>query len=358
MNERRIKVLVVEDSNVIRMFLVHLLNSDPQLQVIGTAANGREALEFLERNTPDVVLMDIEMPEMDGFEATRRIMETRPLPIVICTGSSNPRETISTFRLMEVGAVSCVEKPLGTEHKDFEAMASQLLQTLKLMSEVKVVRRWPRSRRDGTPSNATPVALSRRTAATIDLVGIGASTGGPPVLQTILSALPKDFPVPLLVVQHIAPGFVEGLADWLNQTTGTKVHIAAYGIQPLPGHVYLAPDDFHMAISAGGKIVLNKTEPESGLRPSVDHLFRSIADIAGANAVGVLLTGMGRDGARELKRMKDRGATTLVQDRESSVVHGMPGEAIALDAATHILSADAIGPALLTLVNRKTRPSD
>src|SRR6185437_6484598 len=183
MNEQtRIKVLVVEDSAAVRMLLVHILGSDPKIEVIGTAGSGREALQFLTRALPDVILMDVEMPEMGGFETTRQIMETQPVPIIICAGSSNPRETISAFRLMEAGAVACIEKPLGKEHPDYDVMAANLLQTVKLMSEVKVVRRWPRLRQPAKAADATP-ALPPRNPAAIQFVGIGASTGGPPVIQ-------------------------------------------------------------------------------------------------------------------------------------------------------------------------------
>jgi len=349
-HDRKINVLVVEDSNVVRMLLVHILNSDPNIQVIGTAQNGQDALDFLAHKTPDVILMDIEMPEMDGFETTRRIMELRPVPIVICGGSGNAKTTMTTFRSMEAGAVACVGKPLGRGHKDYDLLAGEILQTVKLMSEVKVVRRWARGKRD-LPAGAS--AAPKRDPNQISLIGVGASTGGPPVLQTILASLPKDFSVPLLVVQHISPGFLPGLATWLNQTTGFKVQIAAHEMMPMPGHVYMAPDDFHMAMRADGTIVLNREEPESNLRPAISHLFRSLARGFGPRAAGVLLTGMGKDGAAELKQMKDSGAQTIVQDRESSVVHGMPGEAIALGAATYILSPDKIAPAIVSLVNRQ-----
>lgn len=225
-----------------------------------------------------------------------------------------------------------------------------LLQTVKLMSEVKVVRRWPR------PLAATP-PMPRQgggplARAAIAVVGIGASTGGPPVLQTILAGLPKDFPAPILVVQHIAHGFLTGLAEWLDHTTGFQVHIASYGIQPLAGHVYLAPDDFQMGLGVGGRIILTKEGPENGLRPAVSYLFRSLAEVCGPRSVGVLLTGMGKDGATELKLMRDRGATTIAQDRDSSVVHGMPGEAIRLGGADHVLAADKIADGLVSIVRK------
>ena len=178
------------------------------------------------------------------------------------------------------------------------------------------------------------------------MVAIGTSTGGPPVLQPILAGLPKNFPIPVLIVQHIAAGFLPGLVDWLNQTTGFPTHIAAQGESLLAGHTYLAPDGYHMGLGGFGQIVLSKQQPENGLRPSVSYLFRSVAAVCGANAIGVLLTGMGRDGAEELKFLKELGAVTIAQDEESSVVHGMPGEAIKMGAASHVLAPDKI-PALL-----------
>ena len=351
MSDRKINVLVAEDSTVTRMFLVHLLESDPQIRVIGAVNDGQAALDFVEEKTPDVVLMDIHMPRLDGFEATRRIMETRPVPIVICSATASAKDVVIAFQAMEAGAIACVEKPLGREHGDFEAIAAHLLETVKLMSEVKVVRRAARSHL--APLSAAHTARWQRAPAQIKLIGIGASTGGPPVLQTILAGLPKDFAAPILVVQHIAHGFLAGMAEWLNQTTGLQIHIASYGAIPLPGHVYLAPDDFHMGIGANGHILLTKEEPENHLRPAVSYLFRSLAAAYGPNALGVLLTGMGKDGAAELKLMRDKGAITIAQDRESSVVHGMPGEAIALGGATHVLPADKIADALIALVSHR-----
>jgi two-component system chemotaxis response regulator CheB len=346
----KITVLVADDSQVTRMLLVQLLNSDPCIRVIGAVNDGQAALEFLAAATqrPDVVVMDIHMPHLDGFEATRRIMETQPLPIIICTATASPQDLAVAFRSMEAGAVACVEKPVALG-ADFESRLQNLLQTVRLMSEVKVVRRWNRSR--SVPAIPPASSSSKaRASAGVKLIGIGASTGGPLVLQTILSGLPKEFPVPLLIVQHIARGFLPGMVDWLSQTTGLRVHIAAHGVIPLPGHAYVAPDDFHLAADARGHLVLAREQAESGLRPAVSYLFRSLADSYGANAVGVLLTGMGKDGAAELKRMKDHGAHTIAQDRDSSIVHGMPGAAIELGAASQVLAADRIAGALIARI--------
>lgn len=352
MTNQKINVLVADDSKVARMLLVHLLESDPQIHVIGAVNDGQAALDFVLGNKPDVIVMDIHMPNLDGFEATRLIMETQPVPIIICSSTTDTKEVVITFRMMEAGAVACVEKPVARDHPDFEHLAANLLETVKLMSEVKVVRRWPRSRNNSTTITTRPVEL-KPAPARITLVGIGASTGGPPVLQTILSSLTKDFPASLLIVQHIAHGFLPGMVEWLNQTTGLPVHVALHGTFPLPGHAYLAPDDFHMGVGAGGRILLTGTEPENGVRPAISYLFRSLAEVCGPDAVGVLLTGMGKDGAAELKLMRDNGAATIAQDRASSIVHGMPGVAIELGAAIHILPADNIAAALVTVINRK-----
>ena len=346
-----IKVLVVEDSPVVREFLVYLLGTDPDIRVVGTANNGEEAIEAVKRHHPDVITMDIHMPKMDGLEATRRIMETDPTPIVIVSGSSDPHDVAMTFRAMEAGALAVLGRPAGIGHPDHKATARELVQTVKLMAEVKVVRRWPKTRRE----SVSPVAakVPRGEAAKIKVIAMGASTGGPPVLQTILTMLPKDLTVPVLIVQHMASGFTQGFVEWLARSSGLPVHVATHRELMLPGHVYVAPDEFQMKVEHGGKIVLTKDEPENGLRPSVSYLFRSLAAVYGGDAVAGLLTGMGRDGAEELRLLKEKGAVTFAQDKDSSVVHGMPGEAIKLDAATFILAPDKIAAVLTSLANNK-----
>jgi two-component system, chemotaxis family, protein-glutamate methylesterase/glutaminase len=347
MSREKISVLVVEDSPVVRMLLEHVLNNDPQLQVIGTANNGQEAVEFVARQKPDVILMDVHMPCMDGYEATRRIMETHPVPIVISSASMQSAEVGQTFSALEAGAVAFIEKPVGLGSPGFDQTVQKLLEVLKLMADVKVVRRWTR----GCRPVARPVASLPRQGGAIRVVAIGASTGGPPVIQTILKGLPGEYPVPILIVQHIAPGFLGGMADWLRQTSLRPVQLAVDGVTALPGNVYLAPDGSHMGITPNGRILLSKDRPEDGLRPAVSYLFRSVAEAYGPQAIGLLLSGMGKDGAAEMKLMKDRGAVTIAQDAGSSIVHGMPGEAIRCGGATYVLPADHIAAALATLVS-------
>ena len=350
-------MLVVEDSPVVREFLTYILTSDPDIQVVGVAKNGVEALDQVEMLRPDVITMDIHMPIMDGFEVTRRIMETVPTPIVIVSGSTGAMEMASTFRALEAGALAVVLRPPGLNHCAFDESSKELILTVKLMSEVKVVRRFSHEKPAPATTPAIP-AQGPKTASGIQIIAIGASTGGPPVLKEILSGLSKDFTLPVLIVQHIASGFVEGFTEWLAGTSDFPVHIASHGEVPLPGHGYVAPDGFHLGVTSGPCIALSDDSPESnGLRPSVAYLFRSVAQVLGPRAVGVLLTGMGRDGAEEMKMMKDRGAVTIAQDEDSSVVYGMPGEAIRLDAAMYILSPKGIAAMLSALSGRAKEES-
>lgn len=350
--ERKIRVLVVEDSSAGPGRLAQILAEDAAIQVVSAAQTGHGVLQFLARHAADVVLLDVESSKTDSFETTQSIMETRPVPIVLCNGQ-HPHGSTTLFRLMEAGAVACVEKPPKPAHQEFDQRCANLVRTVKLMSEIKVVHRWPRSRRPGEPEIAAASPERPDRSGPVEVVGIGASTGGPPVLQAILAALPRDFRVPILIVQHIAPGFLGGLVEWLSQTTGMKIHIGAHHLRAQGGHVYIAPDGFHMGIDRSGLIELSREGPENGLRPAVNHLFRSLADGYGPRAIGVLLTGMGRDGADEMKRMHEYGAVTIAQDQQSAVINGMPGEAIALGAVDHVLPPDKIATVLVALTQRQ-----
>jgi two-component system chemotaxis response regulator CheB len=344
-----IRVLVVDDSPVLRELLVQLLESDPQLSVVGTAVNGRQAVEAVQRLQPDVVTMDYHMPTLNGMEATRQIMQTRPVPIVIVSGSSGADETQAAFRLLEAGALAVVAKPRGPGDPAHDADAAHLVKTVKLMAEVKVVRRWAQREPVAAPPPTAPALPPRVARGSARGIVIGASTGGPVVLKTILEHLPGRLPVPVLIVQHIAPGFIEGLAQWLGDATGVPVHVAADRQRPEAGHVYLAPEARQMKLAADGSIALVDIGPINGHCPSVSYLFDSAAAVWGAHTVAVLLTGMGRDGAEELKLLRAAGALTLAQDEESSAVHGMPGEAIRIGAATHVLAPRQIAEVLAGL---------
>jgi two-component system, chemotaxis family, protein-glutamate methylesterase/glutaminase len=338
-----IKVLIVDDSAVARELIKHILSSDPAIEIIGTAANGLEAIDFIQREKPDVVTMDVIMPKMDGYEATRHIMQTNPVPIVIVSASELPEEVDKTWRALEVGAVAQLMKPTFFDAGDPGDTTHKLIQTVKLMSEVRVVRRWRRAEPAAQPAARSAVASpAGALPQDIKVVAIGASTGGPPVLQKIFSVLPADFPVPILLVQHISPGFAAGFVEWLNRSSALHVKLAEHNEPALAGRVYVAPDGMQMGIASSGKISVTKDEMENNLRPSVSFLFRSVANAWGRQGLGILLTGMGRDGAEELKLMRDKGAVTIAQDQESCIVFGMPGEAVKLGAAKFTLPPEKI----------------
>lgn len=346
---KNVNVLVVDDSPVARELLIHILNSDPEIHVIGTAIDGEDAVEATKRLLPDVITMDIHMPKMNGYEATRRIMEENPVPIVIVTASTGGKEVSMAMRVIEAGAVALVQKPVCAGHPSYQVDTSMIIQTVKIMSEIKLVRRRTYQRRE----TSTMVDIKMQHPSEIDIVAIGASTGGPPVLQTLLSKLPKDFPIPVLIVQHMAAGFMGGFVEWLGHSCSLPIHIASNGESILPGHVYIAPDGFQMKPNRNGRISLTCDGPVNGVRPSVSYMFLSVANIYGKNAAGILLTGMGKDGAEELKLMKEKGAITIAQDKESCAVYGMPGEAVSLNAAMYVFPPEKIAIVLSSLVNIK-----
>ncbi len=349
------RVLIVEDSAVSRQLLIRILSSDPEIEVIGTANNGEEALKYLDHQMPDVVTMDIIMPRMDGYEATRKIMETKPLPVVIVSASVSKEEVEKTWKAVDAGAVAILEKPGFGDIGIKGGNAERLIETVKLMSQVKVVGRRGRPKEVGKVTIAPPLMPPRvqPTAKNVQVVAIGASTGGPPALREILVRLPVDFDAPILIVQHISPGFTQGFVDWLNGSCPMRVQLATDGERALPGNAYIAPDGCQMGIDRRCVIRLRPDKAKNGIAPSVAWLFKSTIEAFGDQSVGVLLTGMGRDGAEELKLMRDRGAPTIAQDKETSVIYGMPGEAMRLDAAKYSLPIEKIGEMLCNLVKRR-----
>ncbi len=347
-----IRLLVVEDSKTVQKALVAAFEADPQLEVIGTAESGEAAVEAVGRLKPDLVTMDVNLTGMDGFEATRAIMSTCPVPIVIVTGKMDPKDSATLFRVMEAGALMVLSKPAPLGSPDYRGSVASLIHHIKLMSEIKVVRRVFPSGAAAPRPRQLPCSAP---GPSIRVVAIGASTGGPPLLRQILAGLPAGFGAAVLVVQHMAVGFTENFVHWLNQSSRLPVRLAADGMAISPGHVYVAPDGCHMEAAAGDRIALSQAPPENGVRPSVAALFRSVAAQYGRQAAGVLLSGMGKDGAMELKLLRERGGICIAQDRESSVIFGMPGEAVQIDAAQHVLPPEGIID-LLAAVTRKDAP--
>lgn len=339
------RVLVAEDSATARELLVEILRGDPEIDVVGEAKNGLEAVEMTKRLRPSVVTMDIQMPRMDGFEATRQIMVEAPTPIVIVSGISDVREVEVSMHALRLGALTVLAKPSGPDSSEFEEQSRRLVQAVKAMAQVKVVRRWPEQHL------LQPVHVPRvQPVARPRVVAIAASTGGPAALAHILGDLPPDYALPVLVVQHIAKGFVNGFAAWLNTAGASlRVTVARDGEPLCPRTVYVAPDDRHLGVADELTIAVSDAAPVDGFRPSGTFLFDSLARTFGNAMVAVVLTGMGADGVAGLRAVRMAGGRVIAQDEKTSVVFGMPGAAIAAGLADVTMPLGAIANRLREL---------
>lgn len=347
----QIKVLIVEDSKTSQVLLSRIIDGDPRLTVIGTASDGIEALEFLEHQKPDVITLDIHMPRMNGAELTQRVMASNPVPIVVVSVSWQPSDVNLAFQCLEAGALSVLEKPTDISNPRFRSLCSELIETINSMSEVKLVRR---GKLDSATSIAPP-ALS--SDAAFRVIAIGASTGGPLALKALLTELPSDLPVAIVIVQHILDSFVDGMAVWLAKKSSWKVSVAEDDDLLVPGYAVIAPCAKQLSVSRDNRIKLTDDVPENGAKPSASYLFRSVADVYGKNSIGVILSGMGADGAKELGLMRQAGAITFAQDEASSVVFGMPKEAIQLNAACYTHNPAGIAFMISDLFNPSQRSS-
>lgn len=345
-----IRVLVVDDSAVLRQQLSFLLQRDPELAVVGQARDGQEALDMVKRIKPDVVTMDIEMPRMDGLSAIQAIMAEQPVPIVVVTSEALEGDRQVMARAKALGAVAVLPKPGSSMTEAGRAQADRLVHQVKLMSGVKVITRLRSARQSvGTSPSSRVARPTVRQATPIDVIAMGSSTGGPAALFKLLGGIEEGFGVPMLIVQHISFGFVEGLAGWLDGGTPLQVSVAVDGERLAPGHVYIAPDAFHLTIDRYRRIRLMDEPAIGNHRPSVTALFQSMARACGANGMGVILTGMGADGADGLLEMKRAGAITLAQDEASCVVYGMPKEAVARGAADRVVSLDEMATTIQSI---------
>ena len=374
-----IRVLVADDSATARGLIVAILRNDPELQIVAEAEDGVKAVELTQKLRPDVVTMDLRMPRMDGLAASKEIMITAPTPIIIVTASQDGQEVEVAMNALRVGAVSVLQKPPGPESPAFEEEARRLVSTVKAMAQVKVVRHWRntpgvrdqgsgvinhgsevRSQDSGIRSGQSadtllaPDLLRKQgdstTKSRAEVVAIATSTGGPAALHQLFSQLPGDFPVPILVVQHITRGFTPGLGIWLNTSCSLQVGIAQQGESLRPHTVYLAPDDRHLGVSNRNTIALSDDPPLGGFRPSGSFLFESVARVFGSSAIALILTGMGEDGVNGLRAVRRAGGRIIAQDEKSSVIFGMPGAAVAARLTDMVLPIEGIARRLLELV--------
>jgi two-component system chemotaxis response regulator CheB len=338
-----IRVVVVDDTSTVRGMLTAIMQAAGDIQVVGTASNGKDAIRIIKRIRPDIVTMDIDMPGMNGLEAIQYIMRESPTRIIVVTGMMQ-NEVELTFKAIQSGAVTAIHTPRLSDPES----CNQLIQSIRLMADVPVVHRWEKNKGQKnlplTPIMSIPI--DEKDYRDINIIGIAASTGGPAAVASILRPLTADFPIPILVVQHVTKGFATGMANWLNGETKLKVSLAKNGDIPRPGTVLLAPDDQHMSITARGNVELNQHPPYKSLRPSANFLFHSLARFFGPRALGIILTGMGDDGAEGLKAMYQAGAKTIAQDEQSSVVYGMPREAVLMEAVGQVCSLEQIASIL------------
>lgn len=353
-----IRVLIVDDMQTIRLQLRLILESDPEIRVTDAVGSGEEAVAFCRKSLPDIITMDINMPGMGGYEAIRQIMSDTPCPIVVITAIESQFLMDVSFKALALGALTVLPKLRGFSLDDAEAKS--LIQQIKMMAGVKVVRRSlggesppaTIAKRVAQPGVPPKDPVSSRPQKPAQLVAIGLSTGGPPALQAILSGLPPSFPLPIVVVQHISPGFMLGLAAWLSNATPFRCKVGELGETIKPGTVYLAPDNVHLTFKGNSNLWHDRSEPVDGHRPSATVLFESVAQNFGAQAIGLLLTGMGRDGAHGLKAMYEAGAYTIAQDEASSLIFSMPKAAIELNAVKEVLGLNQIATRLRNLTER------
>ena len=354
-----IKVLVVDDSPLVRKIATDILSGDPEIDVVGTASNAEIALQRIRRFSPDVITMDIEMPGMGGLAAIREIMTDTPTPIIVLSAFAKSGAEL-TMQALDLGAVDFIAKPTVSLSGGLADIAAELVEKVKNASRIRV-RRTERAPVPEEPARkveaeAVPQRGSISWHQHFDIVAIGTSTGGPVALKTVLMRVPKDFPVGIVIVQHMPPVFTNAFAARLDSLCAISVKEAEDGDLIQPGRALIAPGDFHMTVmqyNTKSKVLLQKWGPVSGHRPSVDVLIHSVAREYGQRAIGVIMTGMGKDGSDGMAELKEKGGYVIAQDQESSVIFGMNHEVIKNGDADEILPLEKISDRLIDQLRAK-----
>ncbi len=337
-----IRVLIVDDSAVVRALLRDVLESDPDIRVVAEATNGREGVEQAKAVSPDLITMDVTMPVLDGLDATSEIMAKHPTPILVFTASLDRSETQMSFQAVQRGALDVMLKPTIDSKAGFEAIQRELVDRVRMLSRIRVISHLR------APQRKTRRLAQRRLPARNRVVVMGASLGGPNTVLHVLQHLPPNFPAPILLVQHITPGFTEGLAEWLSRESPIPVQVAKTGDAIKPGRVLLAPGDVHMAVR-GGMVDLTDGDPINNCKPAIDVLFQSAADYYKERVNSVVLTGMGTDGAGGSQHVKRCRGTTIAQNQETCVVYGMPRAAVELGVVDQVLAITDVPKELVRL---------
>lgn len=345
MKSKPIKVLIVDDSPLAILAFRRIISTNSNFEIVGAVQESKKVLRELLYHQPNVIIMDYMMPELNGAELTRKIMEEKPTPILIVTGIDSSERESAQIEVLKAGAVDIFSKKGLVGYDRDEEKVNLFLRKLKVVSGVPVFTRRRNSYRTNyirSKRSTNKERISVSQAKSFRLIAIGASTGGPPALEILLNSFDNPFPLPIVLVQHIGEQFLDGFISWLDKNIKLKVMKATAGFRLIPGVVYVAPEDRHMTVDKELTVLLDKSEPLHSCRPSVDRLFFSLAKSLKERTVGVLLTGMGKDGAEGLKAMYDVGAYTIIQDKKTSMVFGMPGEAYKLKAYSVIQPIDQI----------------
>jgi two-component system, chemotaxis family, protein-glutamate methylesterase/glutaminase len=359
--EKKTRVLIVDDSAFMRKVLEEIIRTDPKLEVVGQAKDGREAITMGQTLQPDVITMDINMPRMDGLEATAQIMSQNPRPILIVSSESR-QGAASTLRALELGAIDFVTKPSSGIDLDMKKVRDELIGKLKMAAKVRVVRTAARHDHSAAGESKSPEPPAKEIGtleARLPLVMIAASTGGPATLMRLVPRFPKDFPAAVVLVQHMPATFTSQLSLQLTEVASIRVKEAENNEALQAGIFYVCPGSHHLRISLTGRIKLDDGPRITGYRPCADVAFESAAAYGGGNVVGVVLTGMGNDGAKGVQALKAARACVLAQDEASSVIFGMPAEAIRTGAVNHVVGIDEMYPAIekyLESICRHTQP--
>ncbi len=336
-----IRVLIADDSRIMRMMVRQILERDPAIEIVGEAANGQEALDLTLRVHPHLIILDIMMPVMDGLQAVEEIMARRPTPILVLSGHVDPEDSKCAFKAIALGALDVMVKTEASCAEDFPA---QLLEKVKFLAGIRVMHHFRGGRRT---RRELPAPTGERR-----ILAIGASTGGPKAIQYLLRSISPLSRPKIVIVQHIAPGFSQGFARWLGEESPFSVRVARNGDPLQEGVALVAPDGLHMEVR-DGRIQLSDAPVVNSCRPSIDVLFSSLAGVHAPNVLALLLTGMGRDGAAGMLRLREAGAYNIVQDEKTSTIYGMPAAAVALGAAHRILALDQIPEAVAAVMGKK-----
>jgi two-component system chemotaxis response regulator CheB len=346
-----IKVLVVDDSAFMRRLFSNTINNDPQLNVVGTARNGQKAIDKIDKLNPDVITLDVEMPIKNGIETLSEIVNfSKKIPVIMVSALDN-RDTV--LKALDLGAIDFIPKPSGSISLNIDDIKERLIKKIKVAAKCSSKPCQEKTKVKAKHISSKPIITSNKDRSSYPVIAIGCSSGGPKTLKQLISAFPKDFPAAIVIVQHMPAGFTTSLASRLDQKSEIDVKEAEEKDQLKPGLALLAPGDYHLEVSRNNGIMLNQKPKKWGVRPCVDHMMNSVAKIYQERTIGLILTGMGHDGAEGMKEIKKQNGYGIVEDKSTALVYGMPSATINKKAYNEILPLDQIPSTLIEIIERR-----